>query len=132
LWALSLLDFSEPIEQISERDSPTALLKLSSAYRLGAVHLKTFAYKHSPVEAIAYSGDFKSMISQLMGQEIYLRTTNSLPSLVPDLRAAAALAFPISKIPQVNRILAKFFIQGLRESDAGTLPTDVAISEDVA
>jgi CRISPR-associated protein Csx17 len=128
LWALSLIDFTGSIEQIPTEDLPLAVLKLSPAYRLGVVHIKTFDRKNSPVAAIAYSGDPKPIISHLMGADIYLRAGKSPPALTADIRTAAALAFPVSDKQKVS-ILKKFFIQ---DTDSITPSLDITATEDVA
>jgi CRISPR-associated protein Csx17 len=128
LWALSLIDFQGPIEQIPAAESPVAILKLPPAYRLGVVHIKTFDRKNSLVAAIAYSGDPKSIISHLMGAEIYLRAGKSPPALTADIRTAAALAFPVSDKQKVS-IMKKFFLQ---KSASVTSSANVIATEDVA
>lgn len=110
LWALSLIDFTGSIDQILTEDSSLAVLKLSPAYRLGVIHIKTFDRKNSPVAAVAYSGEIKPIISHLMGARIYLKAGKSPPTLAADIRTAAALAFPVSKLQKVA-ILEEFFIQ---------------------
>jgi CRISPR-associated protein Csx17 len=111
LWALSLVDFSNDIQQFADPESHrSALGKLPPAYRLGLMHIKTFGRKNSPVWAIAYSGDVKLIAGQLMGAEIYLRGGKSPPLVVADRRIAAALAFPISDY-QKSSILKRFFSQ---------------------
>jgi CRISPR-associated protein Csx17 len=128
LWALSLIDFKGYIEQIPTEDSPLAVLKLSPAYRLGLVHIKTFDRKNSPVAAIAYSGDPKSIVSHLMGVDIYLRAGKSPPALTADVRTAAALAFPVSEDQKLS-VLGKFFI---KKSNLVTSSADVTATENVA
>jgi CRISPR-associated protein Csx17 len=128
LWALSLIDFKGSIEQIPTEDSPLAILKLSPAYRLGVVHIKTFDRKNSPVAAIAYSGDPKPIISRLMGAGIYLRSGKSPPALTADIRTAAALAFPVSD-KQKFSILKKFFTQ---DTNSIASSANIMTTEDVA
>ncbi len=110
LWSLSLVDFNIESDRVPEefKDSHLAILKLSPAYRIGAVHVKEFNRRNSPVEAIAYSGNLRATISNLMGANIYLRSLPPKPS--GDVRAAAALAFPISNRQQKS-ILKRFFTQ---------------------
>jgi CRISPR-associated protein Csx17 len=125
VWALSLIDFQGAIEQILGADSPLAILKLPPAYRLGIVHIKTFDRQNSPVAAIAYSGDFKSIISRLMGTDIYLRAGKSPPALTADLRIAAALAFPVSD-GQKKEILRRFFTQDRDSVESSPTSEDMA------
>lgn len=114
LWVLSLIDFNVRIDSpLASRDYQSAMLKLPSAYRIGAVHLKTFKRERSPVESIAYTGYLKPTISRLMGAKIYLKVPLSDRMQIGDIRAAAALAFPVSA-KQVEAIIQKFFTQ---ESD---------------
>jgi CRISPR-associated protein Csx17 len=118
LWVLSLIDFNAMNITIdAPREHPNdrlAILKLPSAYRIGAVHLKTFSRKNSPVAAISSTGDLKSTISHLMGAGIHLRVLSAQQMLVSDIRSAAALAFPVSAA-QSNKIVEKFFT---KESDS--------------
>jgi CRISPR-associated protein Csx17 len=114
LWGLSLIDFNVKIDAPPEsRDSQSAILKLPSAYRIGAVHLKTFNRERSPVESIAYTGYLQPAISRLMGAKIHLKVPLTRQMPIGDIRAAAALAFPVSA-RQVDAIVQKFFTQ---ESD---------------
>ncbi len=128
VWALSLIDFKGLTENILAEDQSSAILKLPPTYRLGLVHVKTFERKKSPVAAIAYSGDVKSVISQLMGANIYLRTGKSPPACSADLRIAAALAFPVGYAQQ-SKILNRFFVQ---ESDSLISTTDITTTVNVA
>jgi CRISPR-associated protein Csx17 len=111
LWVLSLIDFNTKIDSPpASRESELAILKLPAVYRIGAVHLKTFKRERSPVESIAYTGYLKPTISRLMGAKIHLKVplTGQMP--IGDIRAAAALAFPVSAA-QVDAIVKKFFTQ---------------------
>jgi hypothetical protein len=63
--------------------------------------------------SIAYTGYLKPTISRLMGAKIYLKVPLSDRIPIGDIRAAAALAFPVSA-KQVEAIIQKFFTQ---ESD---------------
>jgi hypothetical protein len=114
LWVLSLIDFNVKIDSPSASlDSQSAILKLPPVYRIGAVHLKTFKRERSPVELIAYTGYLKPTVSRLMGAKIHLRVPLTEQMPISDIRAAAALAFPVSAA-QVDEIVKKFFTQ---ESD---------------
>ena len=127
LWALSSIDYNIERERVTEfADSPLAILKLTPAYRIGAVHIKEFRRKNSPVDAIAYSGDLRSTVSNLMGAKIQLRGLQSRQEPIGDSRTAAALAFPIDD-RQRKSLLKRFFNQDLDRS--GELPNTTAIED---
>ena len=115
LWALSSIDFNSKNNYPQKNiDSHLAVLKLPPAYKTGAVHLKFFGRKNSPVEEIGYTGDLKSTMSHLMGRGIHLRVPPSEQRPIGDIRSAAALAFPVSARQITDEIVMKFFTQ---ESD---------------
>ncbi len=113
LRSLSFIDYEIDSEHVPEfNDSHLAVLKLPPAYRIGAIHIQKFNRKNSPVEAIAYSGDLRTALSNLRGAKIHLRGIQSRQQPSADIRVAAALAFPIAARQQ-KAILKRFFTQEL-------------------
>jgi CRISPR-associated protein Csx17 len=60
--------------------------------------------------SIAYTGYLQPTISRLMGAKIHLKVPLTRQMPIGDIRAAAALAFPVSA-RQVDAIIQKFFTQ---------------------